>query len=503
MNCIKLLLIDFQGYSADNDSKLYDNLISLPLGPMYLSSYIKNYMKNCEIRVIKSLVDFKSEDEFFGILNDFEPDIIGMRGISIFLDALLKCAEKIKKVISSDSKIIVGGPITSSDTDALIGSNLFDNVIIGEGEEVLLNIVKEYAGSRSAQNGSTKDVDKSSIICQGFTESLNDLPFPDYSVIDFSKYEKFIGFTYRRKKHGGILTSRGCPYKCRYCHNIFGKTARLRSVDSVIEEIKFLRKNYGIQDFCIIDDIFNIDYERSIRIFNQIIKENLQIKLYFSNGIRGDILDEKFIDYMIEAGTVLVTFAVETASERLQKLIRKNVNLEKITRNIQYASKKDLLVNVFFMIGFPSETMDEAISTLKYADSLEFVTAPILNFVKYYEGTEMYELAKTYGFSDEMIKNSCGTLYQDPSRFYTPTLTNQDIRKISQYFTYNVVGSSDRVTNMIRVLRIHFSEEEVLDYLNFLHPFKSSSISEFMKKMNFVSRVHGKSKNIYDYFGIV
>ena len=500
MDKVRLLLVDFQDYNRDTAFNLYNNLISLPLGLMYLSSYIKTHIDNCEIRIIKSLVDFKSEDEFFDILHDFNPEIIGLRGISIYLDGLIKCATNIRKDTSIKCKVVVGGPIAGSDTECLINSNLFDNVVIGEGEEVLLNIVKDYIKDRSINDSCLKDMDNDKIVLQGFIENINDLPFPDYSVIDFDKYEKFIGFTYKRNKHGCVLSSRGCPYRCSYCHNIFGKIARLRSVDSVIDEIKYLRNNYGIQDFCIIDDVFNIDYERSIRIFDAIIKENLQIKLYFSNGIRGDIVDEKYIDYMTEAGTVLVTFAVETASDRLQKLIKKNLNLEKITHNIHYICKKDVLVNVFFMIGFPSETMDEAISTLKYADSLELVTAPILNFVKYYDGTEMYKLAKSYGFTDEMIKNGRETLYQDPSKFYTPTLTNQDIKKISQYFVYNIVGHQERVKNLIRVLRVHFSEEEVMDYLNFFHPFKSSSINEFMKKTTLANRIHGKSQSIYNYF---
>lgn len=479
-NLIKILFIDFQGYFSGTDKELFNNMLSLPLGQMYLSSFLKERL-NCKVKIIKSLVDFKTKEELLILIKNENPDFIGFRSLSLYLKELLETVTEIRKIKNFSKKIFLGGPSATSDIDALKKSNLFDKIISGAGEE----LVYQYLINET-QN-STKNI-----------LDINELPFPDYSIIDFKKYENFIGFTFNKIKYAPILTSRGCPYKCLYCHDIFGKIPSLRTVDNIIEEIKYLISSKNIKNFCIIDDIFNINYERANLFFDKIIEENLDIKFYFPNGIRGDILDKDLIDKMIKAGTILITFAVESASNKIQNLIKKNLNLNIIKENIDYASHKNILVNVFYMIGFPGETLEEAFETLKFAFDLKLVTAPILNFVKYYEKTPLYNLAIQYGFSTEMLESSTKTLYQDPSKFRTPTLSNDNIREISQRFVYDIVGNPNRVEHMIKVLKLYFDDNEVLNYLNYIHPFFSDDINEFKNKIKLAYRLH-KSTQFLNY----
>ena len=187
------------------------------------------------------------------------------------------------------------------------------------------------------------------------------------------------------------------PYRCTYCHNIMGRKARLRSVENVFEEIQWLYHTYNIRDFFIVDDIFNIDYARSMAIFDRLIASKLDLSLYFPNGVRGDILDKPYIDRMVEAGTKYVSFAIESASPRLQRLMRKHVDLEGLKEIIHYTCEKDIMVNGFFMFGIPTETEEEAMSTLEYAEELDKLHFPFVFFARYYEGSEMYRQAIEHG----------------------------------------------------------------------------------------------------------
>jgi radical SAM superfamily enzyme YgiQ (UPF0313 family) len=84
-----------------------------------------------------------------------------------------------------------------------------------------------------------------------------------------------------------------------------------------------------------------------------LIKHNYHVQLFFPNGLRGDILTAGFIDLMVEAGTVNIDLALETASPRLQKLIAKQLNLEKFEENVHYITKKhpQVILEMEMMIG--------------------------------------------------------------------------------------------------------------------------------------------------------
>ena len=91
-----------------------------------------------------------------------------------------------------------------------------------------------------------------------------------------------------------LFTSRGCPFLCTYCHDIFGKKFRWRSPENVAAEVKLLREEYGVGELEIIDDIFNMNSERMKAVCRLI--SPFKMKLCFPNGLRFDILDKEDVD---------------------------------------------------------------------------------------------------------------------------------------------------------------------------------------------------------------
>ena len=150
--------------------------------------------------------------------------------------------------------------------------------------------------------------------------NLDDLLMPDRSLVNYEKYNRYIGQAL--VKHCiSLQATRGCPFKCAYCHNIWPKNHVVRSAENILAEV-LLYYSMGVRRFAFIDDIFNFDIKNSTRFFKLIIENNMDLQLFFPNGLRGDILTKEYIDLMIEAGTINAALALETASPRLQKLLK-------------------------------------------------------------------------------------------------------------------------------------------------------------------------------------
>ena len=193
-----------------------------------------------------------------------------------------------------------------------------------------------------------------------------------------------------------IFSSRGCPYRCIYCHNIFGKAFRCRSAENLFNEIKHLYDTYAIRDFEILDDVFNLNRERLIDFCDRIINSGMKVTFAFPNGLRGDLLDRQQLIKLRQAGAVFIGFAIETGSPRLQKLIKKNVQLDKIKQNIEIAHSLRIHTHGFFMIGFPGETREEIKMTVDFMVSSKLHTSALF-VVMAFEGTELGAISRAMG----------------------------------------------------------------------------------------------------------
>ena len=129
------------------------------------------------------------------------------------------------------------------------------------------------------------------------------------------------------------------------------------AAETVLDQMEWLVKEYGVREFMIVDDIFNFDLERAKTICRGIVERGLKVHLQFPNGVRGDRFDEELIALMKAAGTHYMAIAIETVSEKFQKLVRKNLKIDRARQSLEWARKHRIEVSGFFMIGFPGETL--------------------------------------------------------------------------------------------------------------------------------------------------
>jgi amino acid adenylation domain-containing protein len=247
---------------------------------------------------------------------------------------------------------------------------------------------------------------------QPLTE-LDRLPLTDRSTVSYEKYNRYIGQA--MVKHAVAMQgTRGCPYNCLYCHKIWPKKQAVRSADNLFSEVKHYY-DMGVRRFVLIDDIFNLDIKNSTEFYKKIIESGMKLQLFFPNGLRGDIMTPEYIDLMVEAGTVNVALALETASPRLQKLLKKNLNLDKLQHTLDHFQQHHpgVILELFTMHGFPTETEDEARMTMDYIKRQKWLHFPYVHILKIYPNTEMAELAREHGISDEAIAASAHQAYHE------------------------------------------------------------------------------------------
>jgi radical SAM superfamily enzyme YgiQ (UPF0313 family) len=387
----KIILVDACSTWLKKNEGQTDQVV-LPLGLMYLSSHLKQqFGDSVDTSILHSVVDIKSDEQLREIIEREKPDIVGIRTQTVYRDEFHNVAKTVKE--TSDALVIAGGPHVSSDLDDVLNAGV-DIAVIGEGEHSLAEIVagkkkEEIIGIAYREDGRTvRTIPRVGI------DNLDVLPFPDYDNIDMDKYESNLSYGFNFRKQGVVTTSRGCQFTCDFCHTTLGKKSRLRSAENVLDEIQEL-SDRGIKDIYFVDDIFNINRKRALEIFRGISERDLGLRLYFVNGLRGDLVNEEFIDSMVEAGTIWVSYAIETASPRLQKEIGKHLSLPKVRRAIEYSAQQGIIVNYWGLLGSHTETEQEAHQTIDFMESLPPSVIPYLFALKPFKGTDAHEKAQS------------------------------------------------------------------------------------------------------------
>lgn len=379
----------------------YPFVVSPPLGLMYLASVLRN--KGHQIKIVDMRLDRLKPEDVLKQFKDFQPDIVGFSTITPEANSMHRIVSLIKRE-NPLCKVIVGGPHASSYPQETLQDSNIDFLVIGEGEQTTPELIEAIEAGRDftdikgiafRHNGQTIFTSPRAPITD-----LDSLPFPAWDLVEMEKYFRCNRFSFNnltsRRPYMSIFTSRGCPYRCIYCHNIFGKGYRARSPENVLLEIETIKNKYNICEFEIIDDCFNLDLSRAKKICDLIIERKLNIKLSFPNGVRGDAMDEELIHKLKKAGTFLINYAIETASPRLQKLIKKDLNLMKVKQMISYTSQIGIFTHGACMLGFPTETKEEILETIKFATDTDLDSASFF-IVTPFKGTELFAMARSLG----------------------------------------------------------------------------------------------------------
>lgn len=291
-------------------------------------------------------------------------------------------------------------------------------------------------------------------------KNLDTLPTFDRSLVDYKKYNNDIG--HAGVKHSlAVQATRGCPYRCFYC-DVYKTTLNhfRRSVDSIYNEVKMIA-DMGVKRVEFIDDIFNVKKKDFIEFFRRAARDNLGVHFYFPTALKGDLLDKEAIDAMMEGGAVGINVSLESASPRMQKVMRKNLNIEKFRENIEYLCKKypNAVTGLNTMHGFPTETEEEAKMTLDFIFSMKWVHFPYTHIVRIFPGTDLEKFALDHGVPKEAINECIDQSYH----VVTPTLpfSKEFTEKYKMRFLKEYVLNKERLLKVLPWQMKYFTEDEL------------------------------------------
>lgn len=424
---INLPTLPFDAIAANVNGQKTEQFQTLayPLGIMYLSSYLKKQNKSVNIKLldfalrINEIDKYKTIEDFIKDTTektiDFKPDILAFSLIfstshHFFTFAVDKLKSFWPKAIS-----IVGGVHATNCTKKLLQCKSVDYVARGEGEISFAKFVEQYeCGQDINIKGiySKSNIDQCQVLeMSDYVVDLDEIPFPDWEIIDMEVYANSLGRKHSigdstSKKIASIMASRGCPFQCIFCssHTVHGRKMRYRSVENVIDEVKFLYEKYGITLFIPEDDLFTVNFDRTIKLLNGLKELNIpDFELQFPNALSVNTLSEPVMDALIDTGMKITNIAIESGSEYTQKyIIKKNCNLRKAKEIVKYFKAKGIVVRCYFILGFPKETKELMLETIEFAKSLGAdwcifsIAAPLI-------GSEMYEQFVQLGYIEDNI----------------------------------------------------------------------------------------------------
>ena len=360
----RLLLVDVNG-------GLRFLNVTPSLGLLSLATYLRRARPELQIEILDQKLLGWDSRKVAHFATERRVGLLGLSVLSMAASEAAAIARHVKR-ISPAVRVVVGGPHPTVCPEDSLQEPALELALRGEAE-----ITFERLIGRLRSGGDLSDIpgivwrDRGRVVLgpsPEIIENLDDLPIPDWSLLPPDPYWRVNGFSMMgRRRYLPLMTSRGCPFGCTYCHDVLGRGFRARSPDSVLAELHALSARYGVQEFEILDDVFNLQVDRAMEILERIRLELPGTRLLFPNGLRADLLTPALIAKLRSAGTYYSSFAVESASPRIQRLIKKNLDLEKTRENIALCAEAGLFCNGYFMVGFPTETMRELRQTIEFA----------------------------------------------------------------------------------------------------------------------------------------
>jgi len=377
----------------------YPEGLIVPLALIYLTSYLREKIPGVECIVIDAPLDDLDDREVARRVNDFNPDLVGLTGLTYHTPYVKSVAREIKKLLP-EVPIVAGGAGVSSDPADVLQEKAIDFGVLGEGEDVFFALIKILEAGKDHNELSSvayRNADGKVVWNKDhpLIQDPDSIPFPAYDLLEVEKYFASPKRTaqspvYISKRILPILTSRGCPLKCIFCHDTLGKTFRHRSPDNIVNEIIWLQKTYDFQELEIIDDIFNFDIRHAKIVFKKLIEADLGIKIAFPNGIKYEMVDEEFLDLFKRAGGYRIAFGIESADPEGQKIVRKKTDVVRLTKVINQADKMGFFTSGFFQLGLPGETKEQMMNTVNFVLNSRLHTA-MFHLTTPFPGTPMYE----------------------------------------------------------------------------------------------------------------
>ena len=387
----KILFIIHDVYQEDN---------AFPLGLAYLAAVLKK--EGVDVKICCQDVFHYSNEELAKVfLKNASYDLIGIGFLAArFKETVLDLCATVNK-FKKNAWLVLGGHGPSPIPEYVLKETGADIVAIGEAEETIIELLKcKLNHGDLSQIKGIAYRDQDNLVVNERREPVRDLdsmPFPEWSLFPMERYTACLELYGMDKEDKvlGILTSRGCVNRCNFCYRM-ERGIRFRTVENVVEEIKTLKEKYGVNYFSMQDELFIFSKKRIFDFYEQLRKNNLKIK--FDCNARVDIFDEEMAVCLKESGCKFLSFGMESSSQNVLNLMKKNTTVEQNIGAAEIARKVGVGLGLNFIWGNKGdteETLRNNVKLIKEYNTYDEIRT--IRPVTPYPGCELYDEAIELG----------------------------------------------------------------------------------------------------------
>jgi anaerobic magnesium-protoporphyrin IX monomethyl ester cyclase len=384
-----------------------------PLGLAYLAAVLDQ--NGFEVKIIDCPVNHFDYAKLKTELAAFQPSIIGIGSMTPVAEASYQSA-RVAREACPEAQIIMGGPhATFQGREILETEKAVDLIVRGEGEETLLELAKRPETNKKLADIQSITFRNGNEIVETptrpFIADLDALPRPAYKFLPIEKY------WVQGQKLLSVITSRGCPYACPFCvaSQMFGQRFRARSAKNVLDELQWLKEEYGAEGVAFQDDTLTFDKKRAMDICDGMIERKLNLR--WGCGTRADVVTKDLLERMAKANCDEVMFGIESGCESMRATLKRGVTNEHIENAIKWAKEAGMFVTVSVILGYPGETRESLQETLDFVRKIEPDDAWLCHATPF-PGTHLREIVEqnSWKMSDDWkTYNTMNAIFEDPN----------------------------------------------------------------------------------------
>lgn len=357
--------------------------IEIPLALLYLKSFLTQQGYDC--RVLDLRIHDHPFDKLRRELAEFHPQVVGTTAFTPEITGAHEVARTAKEFDASITTVVGGLHVSGIPRQTLDKYPHFDFVVYGEGELTLIQLLEALrnGGGYDPINGlafrNAREVHQTAP--RPLVKDLDVFPFPDRSTVLDKKYRpNIVTFNYLRLPTTGIIAGRGCPYDCYHCSKgVWGRTIRFRSAQNIFEEMRQGVEQYGIRDFRFYDDILTMPKGPCKDLCQMILDHGLKIS--FTCYSRVNYVSEDVLRLMKQAGCFHIKYGIEFGTESSMKRSNRRTTLAQARAAVTMTKKAGIMVKGNFMLGIPSETVEDCQETIAFAKE---ISPDLVSFAPFY-----------------------------------------------------------------------------------------------------------------------
>jgi len=408
-----------------------------------------------------------SFEELEGLIRQFKPSLIICNTSTPSISSDVQVAGLAKNIDKEIKTAFFGIHVSALPEETFALNPDVEYLISGEPEDTLRALAQSLkektplsrvAGLIYKENGHIVRNES-----RGFIGNLDELPYPAWDLVNIKGYRLPIS----NRPFLLVLTGRGCPYPCKFCSAgvFYGKKPRLRSWPRIVSEMKYVKERFGVNDFLFWSENATVDRQQLGDISRGLTAELPGVK-WVCNG-RVDMVDEDLLSTMKKAGCWMIGYGVEAGTQRVLDLMHKNIKLEDIEKAVKLTQKVGLEVTGHVILGYPGETKEDILKTIKFVKKLDFDYIQPYCCVPF-PGSRLYEEATKCGY---IISGDWAKFEQNFSILTTPQLAAQDVMRLRRKLVRSFYLDPRKIMKTLFKVR---STRELSTFLKFAKAYFSS-----------------------------